>query len=82
MCHAYELIRVVHSDAFVKGASFLVNAQDYEVIVPKMQPLSMQDINQTSFGSADLAQLGERKTEDLDVAGSIPAIRKYFFFTL
>ena len=24
---------------------------------------------------ADLAQLGERKTEDLDVAGSIPAIR-------
>ena len=30
-------------------------------------------------GTADLAQLGERKTEDLDVAGSIPAIRNNFW---
>ena len=31
---------------------------------------------QATTSRADLAQLGERKIEDLDVAGSVPAYRR------
>ena len=39
------------------------------------KPLTSTQFNMKPH--ADLAQLGERKTEDLDVAGSIPAIRSH-----
>ena len=35
-----------------------------------------------TFNDADVAQLGEHETEDLRVAGSIPAISTFLYFSI